>query len=429
MRVIAIVQNMFECTAYLKNGTSVKFPVDSEEALKLIKAIPELAIRGEVDVDIVVNNQKFTSTLEDVAGIQFFCILQEVAERIKKDPKLIEDLNEISRKYLGKLAPEDTLVAKKGNKVIIGAERLNKYIKKAEKLQQYTGLKALLERCFAMTDKPNHTVEDLLDFLENADLPLADDGSIIAYKSVNKDGEYFTDCHTGLVKQQIGSRVFMKPEMVDPDRSNECSQGLHIARRGYLKHFYGDACLLVKFNPEDVIAVPTHDANKIRVASYEILAELPAECKRLVFEDKPMTTIAEGKKLLAKAINCKFPAPKFYTEIRGPMGQDCIYGKLDEKGNPVPERKVSNEEATALDEKNAVDTKVAKQNIKTSKDLIKKVEEIQKKAMEVEHPMQELREIFKSPKLTTVKRIYAEALRKRLKKSWDALGIDPARLL
>ena len=428
MRVIAIVQNMFECTAYLKNGTSVKFPVDSVEALTLIKAIPDLAIKGEVDVDIVANNKKFTSTLEDVAGIQFFCILQEVAERLKKDPALIDDLNAISRKYLGKLATNETLVAKKDDKIIVGAERLNKYIKKAEKLQQYEGLKALLERCFAMTTKPNHTVEDLLDFLENADLPVADDGSIIAYKAVNKDSNFYTDCHTGLVKQKIGSRVFMKPEMVDPDRSNECSQGLHIARRGYLKHFYGQALLLVKFNPEDVIAVPNYDHNKIRVSSYEILAELPATCKKLIYEDQPMTSLAEGKKLLAKAINCQFPAPKFYTEIRGPMGRDCVYGKLDAKGNVIPEREVSDKEASALDD-NATNPATAKKNVNVSKDLLKKTLEIQKKAKEVEHPMQELREIFESPKLTTEKRLYAEALRKRLRKSWDALGIDPARLL
>jgi hypothetical protein len=60
--------------------------------------------------------------------------------------------------------------------------------------------------------------------------------------------------------------------------------------------------MLVKISPEDVIAVPYGEPNKMRVAGYHIVAKLPKEGDALVRADKPMTTDSESAKLLANVI-------------------------------------------------------------------------------------------------------------------------------
>lgn len=413
MRICAVIATTAECRAYLSDGTSVVFPSDSEEADTLIHAIPEIAQKGYADIDLVGSATNTNVELGLELGVQLCTCAKEIGERLLQEPELLADIESITQKYLGFLSTTDTLVAVKNDKVLTGIERLNAYIKKAVKLNQYTGLKNLLERCFKIADTKAHSVDDLLTFLAKADLPIADDGSIIAYKRVNKCGNYFVDCHTGKVKQDKGSRVFMKPEMVDPDRSRDCSHGLHIATRHYVSNFYGDSILLLKFNPEDVIAVPEYDPNKIRVCAYEILDVLPKECYDLICQDKPMTECKAGKKLLTKALIGDYPKPCLFTEITGEMGEGCIYGEYDDQGKVVEEvkRNVSSLEATTLDQLISETSK---------KEILKKI----KQAKKYTHPLKTLSNLYAKEKVTADEYLLADALRKRLKKSWKGLKMD-----
>ena len=409
MRIISVVQNLDHCCAYLKDGTMVKYPIDSEEAEMIFKAIPEIALKGYADLDLLKSPKNTYDTLSEVTGMKLFQCFCEIADRIKKEPQLLEDVQKIGEKYLGVLDSGKTVVAVKDGKIISGIEKLNTYINKAHKLQQYVGVKALIERLMKISDKRQHTVDDLLTFLEKADLPIADDGSIIAYKMVNKKGKVFVDCHTGLVKQSVGSHVFMAPEMVDPDRSNECSQGLHIARRAYLRNFWGDVCLLVKFAPEDVIAVPECDPNKIRVCGYDILTVIPKECTELLKENKSMTSLKAGKEILAKAINCQFPPSTKYTEIKGSYGHDCVYGDYIEKLKKISKRDVSKKEASSLDERTEVSTQEA----------LKKVHQV----AAYESPMKTLRKLYAKSFVSKKEYEQADCIRKRMRKSWAALNM------
>ena len=413
MRICAVIATTAECRAYLSDGTSVVFPPDSPEAETLIQAIPEIAKKGYADVDLIKSEANTTVELGLELGVQLCTCAKEIGERLLKEPELLADIESITQKYLGYLSASDTLVAVKDGKALTGIERLNAYIKKAVKLNQYTGLKNLLERCFEVADTKAHSVDDLLTFLAKADLPIADDGSIIAYKRVNKCGNYFVDCHTGRVKQDKGSRVFMKPEMVDPDRGRDCSHGLHIATRHYVSSFWGDSILLIKFNPEDVIAVPEYDPNKIRVCAYEILDVLPKDCYDLICQDKPMTECKAGKKLLTKALIGDYCRPHLFTEITGEMGEGCIYGEYDEAGRVFEEvkREVSSLEATALDQLIGKTSK---------KEILKKIKQAQKYA----HPSKTLNDLYAKKSITPEEFLLADALRKRLKKSWKSLGMD-----
>ncbi|MEL2330844.1 hypothetical protein, partial [Klebsiella pneumoniae] len=86
--------------------------------------------------------------------------------------------------------------------------------------------------------------------------PIADDGCIVIYKLLLKDGpsdhkEFsYRDIHSQKVPQSVGTLVCMNESLVDPDRRNECSNGLHVARRQYLGNFSGNVCVLAKVAPE-----------------------------------------------------------------------------------------------------------------------------------------------------------------------------------
>lgn len=201
---------------------------------------------------------------------------------------------------------EETIVAvtPKGN-MVAGVERIKSQVTAASgKSANPLGLTRFLERIGAVSSERKHTADDLLRFMERGDLPIADDGSIIIYKRLMSRGkDTYVDCHTKNVIQKVGSYVHMDVSLVDHNRRNECSNGLHVARRGYIKSFSGDICVLAKVRPEDVIAVPDYDANKMRVCGYHIIAELTPEQFRAVQENKGIDCAPGGAELLASAMS------------------------------------------------------------------------------------------------------------------------------
>lgn len=150
-------------------------------------------------------------------------------------------------------------------------ENLTGHIKRAVE-EKSPSVANFLKRLAPVLKDRKHSGEDLMKFIKLSEMPLTNDGRIIAYKRVNKaDGSYYKDCHTGLVKQRVGSRVMMKVDLVDPSRNQSCSQGLHVANLGYMRGFSGAHTLIVLVNPEDFIAVPHGEDTKARVCAYEII--------------------------------------------------------------------------------------------------------------------------------------------------------------
>lgn len=196
----------------------------------------------------------------------------------------------------------DTVIAVVDGKVIPGVELIKTQFARAAKMGSTVGVENFLKRLGAVINERSHSVQDLLKFMERGDLPIADDGSIIIYKILRRDGKAYVDCHTRQVKQWIGAYVHMDARLVDHDRRNECSNGLHVARRGYISQFSGDVCVLAKLAPEDVIAVPNYDANKMRVCGYHIIHELTDPQYKLLMRNRPISDDEDGKIVLANAI-------------------------------------------------------------------------------------------------------------------------------
>ncbi len=254
-------------------------------------------------------------------------------------------------KELSKLADE-TVVAVVDNKAIIpGMELIRTQFERASKLGSTVGVENFLKRLGAVIHDRQHSVEDLLRFMERADMPIAEDGSILVYKVLLRKDKVYVDFHTKKVEQFVGAYVCMDKSLVDHNRRNECSNGLHIARRGYISQFSGDVCTLCKLDPEDVIAVPAYDANKMRVCGYHIIAELTQEQHALLNGNKPITEDPDGKILLAKAMagdhigrthRVEITEQKDGGVITTPLGIHPIVDKTEAIKEIIPQEALNN---------------------------------------------------------------------------------------
>lgn len=308
-------------------------------------------------------------------------------------------------------APE-TIVAVVEGKVIPGMEKIKTQFSRAATQGSTLGMENFLRRLGSVIEDRSHSVEDLLKFLERGDLPIADDGSILIYKVLRKStGNKYVDCHTRRVEQWVGAYVCMDPSLVDRNRNNECSNGLHVARRGYVRGFSGDVCVLAKLAPEDVIAVPAYDANKMRVCGYHIIKELSQAQYNLLNQNRPITEDEEGKRILADALRGDHIHKTHEVRITEQQGYGVIVTELAKPETQVKKKAeaLKGMEAVALanPEIEALDQPV------NPKEVIQKVEQLSRK--------EQAQQLYKAGDLSALK-----AFKKAAKVSWEKLGIpDP----
>lgn len=226
-----------------------------------------------------------------------------------------------------KLREDETIVAvHTGTGAIIPeAQKLGHQLKAASKLQDFKGFTRFIERLSIIIDERGHSVEDLMKFIEHGDLPIADDGCIVIYKRLVKKGDTFVDVHSGNIKQNVGSYVFLRPGLVDPNRRKDCSNGLHVASLSYLGSFSGNVTVVAKVRPEDVFAVPEYNTNKMRVCGYHILAELPENLRTLVNSGGSISSVPAGAELLNKILAGDHTPITELVEVGGNRGSNVTY--------------------------------------------------------------------------------------------------------
>ena len=247
---------------------------------------------------------------------------------------------------IGEASSEKTIVAiTEDGSMIPEAHLMSAQINHALDYKNAKGFENFLKRLKPIISERGHTIEELLKFMEKGDLPLADDGSIIAYKLLFASGDHFVDPHTRRVKQKVGSYVHMLASKVDNNRRNECSNGLHVARRGYLRGFSGDTCFIIKVAPEDVIAVPQYDADKMRVCGYHILFQLTSEMKSKLQRNAPITDQEDGQIILGKAIVGDHTKKLESVFISGQQGNGLVITPYDENEQPIVEKPEGETEA------------------------------------------------------------------------------------
>lgn len=360
--------------------------------------------------------------------------IEEPTEEPKAEtPKVLEpEQTKLDVKPLDhdSISDNETVVAVLADgRVVPDAHKLKAHIAHAMKYGQEEGIKALITRVAAMGDKRAHSVEDLLEFMRRGDMPVTNTGEIIAYKMLNikpgtkKEDGIFVDCHTGKVQQRVGSYVTVREDLVDKNRRNECSNGLHVARRSYLKSFSGHVCTMIIVAPEDVITVPHGDSNKVRTMGYQIVALLPDEAKDLLRADKEMTSIPAMKELLASVIKGDYIARKEIVQINGQYGADVVItpiGSREErkeefKPAPVTTEEVEKAEAVTILEEKA--KKIIQQETAAHVDIRSLNKAISAEVSEVE--------MILAKKDVSAAQTLVEKKRKQ-KKSWEKMGVGPS---
>jgi hypothetical protein len=120
-------------------------------------------------------------------------------------------------------------------------------------------------------------VNEFYPWLEKARMPIAPDGDVFAYKKVRSN---YRDIHSGTMDNSVGNTLEVPRNTVDEDASRTCSHGLHVCSKDYLPHFGSSSgsdnrVLLVKFSPEDVVAIPAdYNDTKMRVCKYTVVEDV-----------------------------------------------------------------------------------------------------------------------------------------------------------
>lgn len=470
LRIIAAVVDTHRLTLYRDNGETIIIPQGDPRIRRLVeKVVPAIEQNKfcELSVDEISNTNHYNQTERELKGfVKFFRTAKATLEELlaKFGHLDQEDDNVVAPVAAGQLpnqeaeqqapaskaqsavaeimanakptsSPEfhqpmtetDTVVAVLDNgKMIPGIEMIDVQLQAvAAKLGNAIGVQRFFERVSSVPR--NHSVQDLLTFMQKGELPIADDGSVLVYKRLESTREpgVFVDCHSKKVKQKVGSKVFMDEKLVDPNRSQECSNGLHVARRDYLSSFSGDVTVLAKLAPEDVIAVPHRDARKLRAKGYHIIAQLSPEDARRVCSNQPM----QDTVLLGNAVAGNHVGVLETVEIRGHMGTNLVVTPVTEAVAPEVELDES-KQAQSLDNLPTQDPEQAKVDAAA---LAKKVVSDRKsnQQQQAEALMVKVMEAkTQAQQIDAAKALVA--FKKAAKKGWDKLGItekEAARVL
>lgn len=315
-----------------------------------------------------------------------------------------------------------------GKDILPEAGELTKLVKHAvDNPTAAIGLQKFMERMAAVATTRRHSAEDLMKFLKTADLPFADNGDIIAYKNLKfpegvAGGKTFVDIHSGNVTQKLGSLVHMEESMVDPSRSNDCSYGLHIASRSYLGGFSGPVTVVCRIRPEDVIAVPQYNNNKMRVCAYHIIDVLPVDMAQALLKNKPITSVEGGDERLARYIAGQHIGITNRVKIGGSKGsnltitEEMAEAQVVEEIKKVEETPVENIEAAKIVEE------VPPPNVGKEVDFTAIAKQTAK--VKAESHREKIARLFKETPFTKVQADQIRAIKKASKKSWSVLGVD-----
>lgn len=399
-------------------------PVTTKAATNTEKA--ELVLTDKVEATPVVSNDQKLD-----------------AARERMNELLVNSHNTESPEFHKRLRDDETIVAvnTETGSILPEAQKLASQFKVASKLQNYKGVENFIKRLEPVLKDRGHSASDLMKFLEKGDLPIADDGCIVIFKRLEKQGSTLVDCHTGKVRQNVGSFVFMRAGLVDPNRRQDCSNGLHVASLGYLSSFGGSQTIIGKVRPEDVFAVPEYNTRKMRVCGYHILGILPPEVRNAVNRGQPITSVPEGQVILENVLRGNHCGVSQHVEIRGQHGTDIVYTDIvDSKASISLDTAVDNISAEVLD--TSLDTKgevrvdmvteapVKATDLVTDKPVVKDAPVQAKQATNRSSLMgsifDEMVEAFASDFPEKAARLAQQLVdaKKKAKKSWKALGFD-----
>lgn len=137
---------------------------------------------------------------------------------------------------------------------------------------------------------------EMWDFIKHNDIKIHDNGAIIGYKkvTVGADGKLY-DSYTNTVPNDPGTLVQMPRHLVNDNKSETCSYGLHVGSIDYVRNFSGNQIVKVLVAPGCVVSVPTdYNGQKMRCSEYFVL-------EKLKYVDNELTTMEKETRCLRVA--------------------------------------------------------------------------------------------------------------------------------
>lgn len=423
--------------------------LDSEDAALRANTEWPIAI-GAFSDDVA---HEYTKRLEQIGGVHFVITGKDSTPpayvepcEAKLEPTKQEKLVAVSEKLqaLGAIGTDDVnfhkdvtedevVIAVTPTGVVPGVENLQRHLRQASKLKDYKGFNRFLERLAPVVKDRRHSAEDLMKFMETAELPIADDGCILFLKRLRNTGtddrgrQVFVDCYSGNIRQWVGMKVQVREDLVDPDRRRDCSNGLHVASMSYISSFSGDVTILGKVAPEDVFAVPEYSTNKMRVSAYHILAVLPEEERNNVNSGVYLSKTEVGKKLLNEAIVGNHQSPTDLCVVGGHYGANLKYTQLSQVAQEKIRNTASKEAINMEENLNDMLSAVPVTPADVKPVVAEPVEIIPPKAPTVKEQILELVKEFNSATTPEDKLAAADLLvemRGKARKPWAAFGVS-----
>jgi hypothetical protein len=215
----------------------------------------------------------FNSKMNHVvsSNINFGSIKKAILENRFEDIEvLLNPYSVIEKKTNGILRVVDNDVFYKEDKLPTSlASRLVEIIQSG--VSNITSYLKFLENTY--NNPSSNSREQLYKFIEHKEMPITDDGCILAWKGVSSD---YLDKHSGKFSNKIGTVNEMPRRDVDDNPTNHCSKGFHVGSKNYADSWAGDdgKLMIVKYDPADAVSVPSdHNFEKLRVSKYTVIAE------------------------------------------------------------------------------------------------------------------------------------------------------------
>ena len=239
-------------------------------------------IRINNKVIVILNNGcKFEK--EDITDEEFEIICNSSDEELMKmfNPQYEKDLEKANAvKTIIDSVENSNLLVKNGDSIYFkGVSELSlpkefvEAILEAENNNDELKLTAYRNFWTLMSLNPNEECrKNLFWFLNIHGMTIAKCGFFVGYRNVDTTDEegVYTDHHSHTFKIKIGEMVTIDENKIDCDSSVECSSGLHLASKVWLKkNYYGSVGLACLCNPADVRAVPHRsEYGKLRCRAY-----------------------------------------------------------------------------------------------------------------------------------------------------------------
>jgi len=150
----------------------------------------------------------------------------------------------------------------------------------------------------------NRAVHESYTWCSHKGLPITDDGMLIGYKGVSlysgenrldKLGRPITegdhvDKYTGTsFRNNVGDECSMNRRGVSDNCNEGCASGLHVGTYEYAENWAGTngVVVLVKFDPSDIVSVPTDCGySKMRVSKYTVVSVAREQLEEEVYMEE-----------------------------------------------------------------------------------------------------------------------------------------------